>query len=486
MLEHLKQEAARTQTENGAASWQSTGSDCLDLFAALGGLRAAPKEDILARFDRAWTEDPALCLRLLFFARDVRGGLGERRLFRVILPHLAAIAPDTVRRNLAQVPFFGRWDDLLCLLDGPCRRDVLLLIRDGLLRDIAAVRSGSSVSLLAKWLPSVNASNPDTVRRAKDLARGLGLRERGYRRLLSILRARLDLAENNLRTGCFDFSYEALPSQALHRYRKAFLRRDEARFAAFRAAVERGEAKLHTGTLAPYEILRPFYAFPGPDAAEAAAIDLTWRSQEDFTRGENALVVADGSGSMYTSDNPSPAAVAQSLAIYFAERNRGPFRNHFITFSMKPQLIELKGETIAERLRYCRSFREVANTDLEKVFDLILQTALRHGLPQSELPARLYIISDMEFDVCAKGASLTNFEAARRSYAAAGYELPQVVFWNVASRHGHQPVRKNEQGVALVSGSSPRLFSLLKSGSLEPLAFMLECLGAARYDVLQL
>ena len=484
MLEYLKQEANLTHTENGAVTYLSTTSDLLDLFASVGGLREAPERELTDRFIRAYAEAPDLAMKLLFFARDVRGGLGERRFFRVILRYLGDAFPDSVRRNLAAVPELGRWDDLLCLFGTACEADAIGLIKQQLALDIAAAGRGESVSLLAKWLPSVNASAAQTVSHAKTLARALGLTDRAYRKLLADLRRRAGLLENHLRERDYSFDYAKQPSQALLKYRQAFRRNDGPRYAAFMEAVRAGRAKLHTGTLTPYEIIRPFYTGK-PDPSECAALDVTWNAQEDFTRGENALVVADGSGSMYTRTNPSPAAVAQSLAIYFAERNRGVFHNHFITFSENARLVEIKGADIAQKVRYCRSFNEIANTNIQKVFDLILDTALRHGLPQSELPTRLYIISDMEFDVCAKGASLTNFAAAKAAYEAAGYRLPQVVFWNVACRNRNLPVTKNEQGVALVSGSSPQLFRLLREGTLEPMAFLLECLGDPRYEAIQ-
>ena len=230
----------------------------------------------------------------------------------------------------------------------------------------------------------------------------------------------------------------------------------------------------------PHDIIAPLYT-QKVTADERRAIDVTWSAQEDFTRGENALVVADGSGSMYCGVKPMPAAVAQSLAIYFAERNHGVFHNHFMTFSMRPQLVEIKGADILEKVQYCASFNECANTNLQAVFDLIFFTAVQHRLPQSELPQKIYIISDMEFDACASNASLTNFESAKRKFEVEGYTLPQIVFWNVCSRNRQQPVTKNEQGIALVSGSSPRIFSMLQTGLIDPYAFMLSVLGGKRY-----
>ena len=481
MLEHLKNEANRTYTENGAVTYATTYSDCLDLFATIGALRSAGEQEIISRFVRAFTEDPDLAMKTLFFARDVRGGLGERKVFRVCLQWLAHNAPASAKKNIPYVAEFGRWDDLLSLLGTPCEKDAMQLIKEQLEADLEAMDMGDDVSLLAKWLPSVNASNAQTVQHAKRIARFLGMTDATYRKTLVKLRERIRIIENSLRQKDYSFDYAKQPSKAMFKYRKAFYRNDGARYEEFLGKVSRGEAQLHTGTLTPYEIIKPFFYTHVGDQ-EASAIDATWNAQEDFTRGENALVVIDGSGSMYSRTDPMPATVALSLGVYYAERNVGSFRNHFITFSENPQLVQIKGETILEKVRYCHNFNEVANTNIQKVFELILRTAVKNKVPQAEMPSTLYIISDMEFDCCTRGAELTNFEYAKKIFAAAGYQLPRVVFWNVQSRNKQQPVTQNEQGVALVSGCSPRIFSMLKSGILSPLGYMLDILGAERYE----
>ncbi|MBR4551163.1 MAG: DUF2828 family protein, partial [Oscillospiraceae bacterium] len=268
-----------------------------------------------------------------------------------------------------------------------------------------------------------------------------------------------------LREKDYTFDYSKQPFKAMFKYRKAFLRNDAERYGAFMQRVSTGEVKLNTGALYPYEIIEKAYHC---DDAERLSLDATWRALADYTQDENALVVADGSGSMYWGCKPMPAAVAQSLAIYFAEHNRGAFRNHFITFSMNPRLVEIKGRDIVDKARYCETFNECANTNIQKVFELVLNAAVRNRVAQKDLPSTLYIISDMEFDSCAAGASLTNFEYAAKLFRQAGYRLPNVVFWNVSSRNQQQPVTMNEQGVALVSGCSPRIFSMVMEGSLDP------------------
>lgn len=480
MLEFLKKQANLTHTENGATTYRSTNSHCLDLFATVGALRHLEDSEVVSRFLRAYTEDPDMAMKCLFYARDIRDGLGERRVFRTILRWLAENKPASVLKNIDFIADYGRFDDMLCLMGTPCEAAMMQYIKKQLECDNKAMERGESVSLLAKWLPSVNASNAQTVRSAKRIAKALGMTDAQYRKTLVRLRAKIRILENNLREKDYTFDYAQQPSKAMFKYRKAFARNDNERYSEFLRKVERGETTMHTGTLTPYDIITPFFVRQVTDD-ERRAIDITWKAQENFTGDENALVVIDGSGSMYGGCDPLPAAVALSLGIYFAERNTGAFKNHFITFSENPQLVEIQGKDILDKVRYCHGFNEVANTNIQKVFDLILETAVKNKLHQKELPNKLYIISDMEFDCCARGAGITNFQYAKNRYEAHGYKLPEVVFWNVASRSTQQPVTMNEQGVALVSGCSPRIFSMLSSGTLSPYAFMMEVLGSERY-----
>ena len=495
MLQYLKQESNKTFTENGASTLKTTESDCLDLFATIGAIRRESDGEITARFMRAFAEDKDIAMKLLFFARDIRGGLGERRVFRVILRWLAVNEPESVRKNLSYIAEYGRFDDLLVLFDTQVEKDMLGFIREQLRRDMEAMNNGGEVSLLGKWLPSVNASNADTVKSAKKIARFLKMDDKTYRKMLSQLRAHIRIIENNLREKDYTFDYEKQPSKAMYKYRSAFARNDTERYNSFLNKVSSGEAKLNASTLAPYELVEPYLTphwYNGHHSfmkqiteEEKKTLNATWEALPDFGSEANALAVIDTSGSMYCDAKPLPAAVALSLGIYFAEHNTGAFKNHFIEFSSNPELIEIKGDTFAEKLQYICSFNEIADTNIEAVFDLVLNAAINNKLPQAELPAKLIIISDMEFNECVENAGATNFKNAKAKFEAAGYELPEVVFWNVASRNRQQPVTKNEQGVALVSGCTPRLFSQVVDGSLAaltPYEFMLDVLGGERYE----
>ena len=486
MLELLKDKANKTLTLNGGLTNATSGTHCLDLFFRAGAMRTAKPEEIADVVRCAFAEDPVRTMKTLFFVRDVRGGLGERRFFRTALQLLAAEEPDAVRRNIAQIPEFGRFDDLCVLLRTPCEDAAIAVIRAQLHADRTAMDKQERVSLLAKWLPSVNASAEATRRDGRYLAEKLGMSERTYRKCLSALRRYIDVLETRLCNSDYTFDYSAVPGGAMMKYTRTFLRNDCERYCEYLNAVENGKAAIHTGTLYPYEIVRRSWC---PSSEEdRKALDLTWRSLPPYGESdENAIAVVDGSGSMYCGQvgNVRPIDAALSLGLYFAEHNKGAFANHFITFSENPKLVEIKGRDITEKVRYCERFNECANTDLEAVFELILETAVENHVPQDELPTKLFIISDMEFDGCIVGGnSQPLYDTMRRMYEYAGYQLPQVVFWNVHSFQNNIPVKSGTCGTALVSGFSPALFDCVMEGELEPLRIMERTILAERYAVI--
>lgn len=481
MLNVLKEEANIAFTENGAVTNLSTMSDCLDLFATAGAMRNADEKEIIKRFMRAFAENKEIAMKTLFFARDIRGGLGERRFFRVIIRELAMTNPESVIRNIENIAEYGRCDDILVLIGTRCESEAISYIRKELEEDRDAMNHGESISLMAKWLPSTNASSKETVQVGKRIAKAMNMTEESYRKMLSSMRAYIRIIENNLRTRNYTFAYEEQPSKALFKYRKAFLRNDGKRYSAFINKAVKEPQLLNTATLVPYDIIVPALRNKSMPYNERKALDATWNSLENYVHSDNSLVVVDGSASMYWGATVLPAAVAQSLGIYFAERNKGAFANHFITFSERPRLVEIKGKDIFEKVRYCMGFNECANTNIEKTFELILQTAVKRNLTQADIPERLIILSDMEFDMCAKNASISNFENAKARFAQYGFTLPKLVFWNVNSRTNQQPVTMNEQGVILVSGMTTQIFAMLKEDNLDPHSFMMSVLNGKRY-----
>lgn len=488
MLEDMKKNLNLTFTENGAVTNGTTGSDCLDLFSGIGAFRYKSDGEIIKSFIKAFTENPDMAMKILFFGRDVREGLGERKVFRTIISWLGNNEPKSIIKNIEYIAEYGRYDDLLSLLDTKCEKEVISFLKVQFDKDIDAMNSGKAVSLLGKWLPSVNASNKETVKTGKRIAKAFNLTDEKYRKSLSALRAKIKIIENNLREKDYTFDYKKQPSRALFKYRMAFMNNDNERYSEFLANVSNGKAKLNTNNIYPYELIEPYLStsFLHNEQitfteAEKETLNVTWTSFPDFCNDEDTLAVIDTSGSMYCCSKPTPASVALSLGLYFAEHNKGKFKNHFIEFSNKPQLIEIKGETFADRLRYISQFNEIANTNIEAVFNLILDTAVKGNYSQEDLPKKLILISDMEFDYCVENANETNFNNAKKNFEEKGYKLPNIIFWNVASRNSNQPVTKNEQGVALVSGVTPRLFSMVASGELSPYKFMIETISNKRY-----
>ncbi|MBQ8781008.1 MAG: DUF2828 family protein [Oscillospiraceae bacterium] len=484
MLTMLKNESNTAYTENGAKINRSAMSECLDLFFAAGAMRNSDKDRIVEAVVKAYCEDPEKTMKIIFFARDVRGGLGERRFFRAAMETLAEFAPEAVRRNIPFIADYGRYDDLCVLLNTPCAEYAAAEISRVLNADLKAMSESESVSLIAKWLPSVNASSRQTVALAKKLCKMLHMTEKDYRRTLSSLRAYIGILENDLRKKDYTFDYSKQPSGAMLKYRMAFIRNDRLRYTSYLSRVIKGEDKMHASTLYPYDIVRKVLDNYGVSAEERVALDASWRSLDshgDGAENSRAIAVVDGSGSMYGGRSVRPIDAALSLGVYFAEHNKGAFANHFITFSRTPQLVEVKGRDIYEKVNYCSAYNEVANTNLCAVFDLILVTALKNRLPQDEMPERLYIISDMEFDCAVSNFDETIFRAQKAAYEKHGYKLPRIIFWNVDSRHENCPVTFSETGAALVSGFSPALFDMVKAGDISPEIIMNDIIMSERY-----
>lgn len=485
-LDKLKKESNYTQTENGAVTYKSTYSACLDLFYMSGAMRNAHETAIDDTVRKAFAENRDFAMKIIFFARDIRGGLGERRFFRTAMRTVTDIDVESVRKNLKYIAEYGRWDDLTSLYDiKDLKPDIVNIIKNQLEEDTENMNNNKEVSLLAKWLPSVNTSSEETRILARSIAKDLGLDERTYRKKLSALRKYIDILETRLCNKDYTFDYSKQPSKAMLKYRKAFIRNDNERYSAFLDSVIDGEQTLNTSTLYPYEIVNSVLNNRELLSKEdKKSLDVTWNAMNDIENAQNAIAVVDGSGSMYWSGaTPRPVDVAVSLGLYFAEHNKGAFKNHFITFSMTPKLVEVKGKDIYEKVKYVTSFNEVANTNIQAVFDLILNTAVKNKLPQSELPETIYIISDMEFDycVCSGNEKFTNYELAKKKFKKKGYTLPNVVFWNVAARTGQVPVTMHQSGTALVSGASPKIFDMVKSGDINPYAVMMEIIESERY-----
>lgn len=468
-LEELEKGTNLTRTENNAVTNRSTLDPVLDFFALAGAMRNNIN-DAKDLFNKAINADPVLAVRALFYLRDIRGGQGERKLFRELFKDLMYWRSELAVQLLKFVPEYGRWDDLLAIAP---LEVVYGLIAKQLVLDIDSMQHGGTVSLLAKWLPSENASSKESRAKAREIARRLNLSNKDYRIALTELRKKLRLLEQAMSQNDWaEIDYSKLPSQAGRKHSKAFNRHDYERYSDFLSKAVRGEVKINTGTLFTYEVMNSIRH------GQFETADALWANLPDYTKGRNALVVADTSGSM-TIGIPRPMDISVSLALYFAERNEGPFKGYFMTFSERPQLIQVHGNSLSERLRNIERADWGFNTNLEAVFDVLLDSARRANAKPEDLPAVIYIVSDMEFDQSVT-VNDTILNVAKNNFARAGYDLPHIVFWNVSARHKQVPATKYDANVSLFSGVSQSTFKHAVEGK-TPVETMLEVLNSERY-----
>lgn len=465
-LRELQKTTNRTKTENGAETNLSSLNAVLDFFAMAGAMRGRV-EDAVKLFSKAYAEDPLMALKALFYLRDIRGGQGEREVFRACL---AKVPSDVLKKNMSHIPHYGRWDDLFVLK----LSDIAKLIANQLEADELAMAEGGSVSLLAKWLPSENTSSEKTRSLARKLAKELKLSPAKYRRRVVALRKYIKLLEQQMSANQWDeINYEQVPSQAMRKHTKAFRRHDEERFSEFLGEVEKGEKKIKTSTLYTYEV------FDLISEGEEETANALWQNLPDYTNGSNALVLADVSGSM----EGRPMSISVSLALYFAERNTGPFNGYFMTFTSQPRLQKVLGKTLATKLNNIENAEWHGSTNIEAAFKAILDAAKKNKASADEMPKVLYIISDMEFDQCVANGGMTNFENAKQMFEEAGYQLPHVVFWNVDSRQNNLPALDNDGNVSLISGSSQSTFRYALEGK-TPVESMNDILNSERYSLI--
>lgn len=478
----LAKELNTTQTENGAKAYSSTLNSCLDLFGKI----AACRNDVAQAkklFAIAYAENPETATRILFWARDIRGGQGERAVFRELFRDLVLTTPEIGAGLVGLVPEYGRWDDLLVLEGTPVWGIALGAIKARFDEDMLQMRLGNAVSLLGKWLPSINASSADTKRLGRKIASYLGLNERQYRKSLSALRAHIRIVEQAMCAREWSaIDYSKLPSRAAFMYRKAFAKQDGTRYSEYLSAVEKGEAKINAATLYPYDIVEQ-YLNKGAhyQRVQDKTIDLQWEALPNYMEGNefNGLVVADVSGSMYG----RPLAVSISLAMYIAERNTAEaWKNKFLTFSQRPSLETIAGRTIGDKIHNLSRAAWDMNTDLIAVFKTILDAGMANDVPAEDMPQKLIIVSDMQFDQCCRSNKRTNFEQIQKLYRKAGYEMPDLVFWNVNSR-SNVPITAHDSGTCLVSGCSPSILKTILTGkSVTPIDTMNETVYSDRYS----
>ena len=425
-------------------------------------------------------------------------------MFRILFREICLSDAKTARKVIPLVSEYGRWDDLVySTIDTPAWDKTIEVIKAQLLEDTENVKANKPITLLGKWLPSERTSSVKSRETARKIAHDIGLPIKDYNRMLVALRKYSNVVEVKMSAkewGGIDYS--AVPSYANLKYNSAFLRNDEERRRKYLAALTKGETKINASTAYPHDIVRKYKAGWSYVNHADEAIEAMWKALPDMGGLENTIVVADGSGSMYGGGNPSPIDVANALAIYCAEHNKGEFYNKYITFSHTPKFVDLsKGKTLLDKLNIASHHNEVANTNIEAVFDIILDTAIESKAAQEDIPKSILIISDMEFDSCVESNSSsrrgmtsyysmrsysrpdsTLFKQIEKKYAAAGYKIPCVVFWNVASRTSTIPMIENDLGVTLVSGYSVSIFKMIMDGETDPFQNLVNTLMSERYQ----
>lgn len=461
-------------TLNGAATNASSLNKNTDFFFLAGASRG---KDITSTFVGAMVEDSEVAIRVLQWLRDARGGAGERETFRKLFGYLARNEPAMASRVLAKVPEIGRWDDLFIAFGTPIERDALRMISTALI-----AKNG----LCAKWMPRQSTE-------ANKIRSYMKLTPKEYRKLIVGLSSTVE--QKMCAQEWTDITYPHVPSVAASRYQKAFLKHDPIGYGKYKEKLVTGEAKINASVVYPYDVIR---SLTHGDKAVAIA---QWNALPNYLEGsdENIMPVVDVSGSMTSVASGSVTAldVAISLGLYVSERMGGVFKDTFMTFSGSPAMLKLTGDLSQKYDQMSRSDWQM-NTDLGAVFKLILSSAIKHKVSEKEMPTKILILSDMEFDRCVTTGSVKStghystsgtvvsvsaMEFIEKEYITAGYKVPQIVFWNLNGRAGNSPVTYNKVGAALVSGFSPSIVkSVLGGEEMTPISIMLKTVMISRYD----
>ena len=428
----MRVQSNQTLTENGGIAYSTTkGGALLDLYAKIGGMRKRDASAIINDWKAARKEDLELADNLILYARNIREcGLGERRIGRILLGELGRLDADKIIRNLQTIVDTGRWDDLFIFCNGQyvaIEEAIWKFVAEQLKADAKGMSSNAPISILAKWMPSINTSSQETRKLARRACHALGLTERTYRKTLSALRKYLDVVERKMSAGEWDkINFESVPSVAMSRYITTYNKRCQERFAAYKAALEKGEAKVNAATLYPYDITYKYLYRGGVlDAVDEAQ----WKALPNYVNGEyDVVVMADVSGSM----SGQPMATSIGLATYFAQRNKGAYHNLYLTFSESPKFIELNdGWSLEQCLKLVKNTGMGYNTNLDRALKLIYDTAVRTG----EVPKALVIISDGQFDWDYRpDAAQSIIGKWNAKLVAAGLPETKVVSWNVNAR----------------------------------------------------
>lgn len=493
-----------TLTENGAVAYKSSGSALVDINFKIAAMREMEDGQIVALFRKAYAENPRLAMRWLGYLMDIRQGQGERRSSMVILKDMMNNGgAKIVSQVIELIPEYGRWDMIYNFTNNPITgATIKKMLKNQVAQDKMNMKAGKPISLMAKWLDSATSRSKETRKNGLWTLHALGMSEKQYRKMLSAMRKHIDVVERKMSSNNWQsIDYEAVPSKANLNYNKTFLKHDETRRRAYLDGLTRGEAKINASVANPCEILNKYHRVSNWYSKPDAALEGMWKALPNLMEpNKSMLVVADGSGSMLSrcAGNISCLDVANSLAIYCADRAKGAFANKYITFSMTPQFVEFdKNWTLQQKIKEAERHDECANTNLEAVFDLILKTAIDNHSPQSDLPENILIISDMQMDAMAVANNtrvaggwygshpkVTKgfIEEIHDRFEAHGYTCPNLIFWNCMGngRTTTFPITQDDRGM-MVSGFSVNTLKMVMSGKTDPLDAVLYAICKPRY-----
>ncbi len=502
----LNNKQEKTLTENGAVAYKQTKHTINDMAFNLAELRNSSFKKIGEQFAKVFYEEGVeTSCKFFFWVSDILEGAGERNVTKGIMKWIAENYPDKFRKIVKFIPKYNRWDTLILAADPQfngnraSREAALDIIKLQFIEDLRKISTSEYCSLLAKWMPSENASSKETRRRARQLMEDLNITPRNYRHGLAMLRNKLHVVECDMSANNWgDIKYEHVPSKANLKYANAFFRHDEERRKEYLTSLAKGETKINSKTLAPYEIVRNYKVNHFAVKSYDEVLEQLWKNLPKYQL-KNTLVVRDGSGSMTDrcTGNTTCLDVATAVAIYAAEHNSKEWKNKFITFSSHPEFVDMSHcEDLHSKLKLCNRYDDCSNTDMYATMKLILDVARKNRYTQAQMPETILIISDMAFDAAPTSYYTsfwkyehgrfnydeTLFQTIQREYRAAGYKLPKVVFWNVNARGTTTvPIQENELGMGLVSGFSTNIFKMVMSNKLDPYEQLMEILNSERY-----
>lgn len=489
-MDYLKNNE-KAKTKKGATCYKTTGHAIVDLFFKVPSYRKNVID--YSVFDKSFTEDAKLTTKFLLFLRDIRNGMGERDTFRKFMLFVTKTYPEFAKKffDKIDVSEYGRWDDLVYIYCNSQEKEVndiiITRIKNQLKADIYNYQNDNSCSLLAKWLPSINTSSKNTVNMGHKIRKALDLSCSQYRKILSVLREYLKVVEVDITKNNWDkIDYSAVPSCANLKYKDAFYRHDAERRLEYLSDVKHGKEKINSNSMFLHDIINKYsrciYSYY---YAEDDTLEQLWKSQKKPKNFKDTLVVRDGSGSMLSSTNGvAPLDIADAISLYCAENNTGAFKNEIMTFSSHPRIVTVDCGSLCKNLKKLRHFDDYDTTNVEGVFNLLLNTALKNNLKQEDLPHNVLIISDLQFDSATHEDSYddTLFEQIEKEWQKHGYSLPKLIFWNVAGEQNVIPVQEMNNGLILLSGFSKNIVDMISEDNFDSYKSVCSVLNVPRYS----